>query len=280
MKKQERLLICVDSDGCAMDTMEEKHRQCFGPELVAVYHLEPVRELVLSKWNKINLYSETRGINRFLGLILVLKELMKEGHYDGTTKQLEYWAEHTSSLSEDSLRKFWQRSEDKYLRLALEWSESVNRSIRQLGTGKGPFCGVKEALEMVAQEADIVVVSSANAEALNAEWQHFGLSCLTNRIMSQNDGSKAECIRQLILAGYRPEHLLMVGDAPGDIKAAVENQVCFYPILCGREAESWAGFWQQAVIPLKQGGFTTEYQQILIDRFYDNLKQQAKQHGA
>ena len=24
-------LICVDSDGCAMDTMDSKHMLCFGP---------------------------------------------------------------------------------------------------------------------------------------------------------------------------------------------------------------------------------------------------------
>ena len=29
--KQKDFLICVDSDGCAMDTMDIKHFRCFGP---------------------------------------------------------------------------------------------------------------------------------------------------------------------------------------------------------------------------------------------------------
>ena len=30
-KKRKEFLICVDSDGSAMDTMEPKHRLCFAP---------------------------------------------------------------------------------------------------------------------------------------------------------------------------------------------------------------------------------------------------------
>ena len=33
--KEHEYLICVDSDGCAMDTMNCKHLQCFGPCMVA-----------------------------------------------------------------------------------------------------------------------------------------------------------------------------------------------------------------------------------------------------
>ncbi len=34
-KKQKEWLVCVDSDGCAMDTMDSKHYRCFGPCMVA-----------------------------------------------------------------------------------------------------------------------------------------------------------------------------------------------------------------------------------------------------
>ena len=29
--KTQDYLVCVDSDGCAMDTMDIKHFKCFGP---------------------------------------------------------------------------------------------------------------------------------------------------------------------------------------------------------------------------------------------------------
>ena len=67
-KKQKEYLICVDSDGCAMDTMDIKHILCFGPCMVDEWGLDAWRNEILSRWNDINLYTITRGINRFKGL--------------------------------------------------------------------------------------------------------------------------------------------------------------------------------------------------------------------
>ena len=68
-------LVCIDSDGCAIDSMECKHRLCFGPYIIDVWHLEQWKDAVLNRWNEINLYSMTRGINRFLGLEMMLSEV-------------------------------------------------------------------------------------------------------------------------------------------------------------------------------------------------------------
>ena len=38
--KEKDFLICIDSDGCAMDTMNSKHFNSFGPEYVKTYGLE------------------------------------------------------------------------------------------------------------------------------------------------------------------------------------------------------------------------------------------------
>ena len=40
-KKDKRFAVCVDSDGCAMDTMNIKHFRCFGPCMVEEWRLEP-----------------------------------------------------------------------------------------------------------------------------------------------------------------------------------------------------------------------------------------------
>lgn len=73
--KRKDFLIGIDSDGCAMDTMDCKHILCFGPCLIPVWELEPWKEWVLRRWNEINLYTMTRGINRFKGLAIILKEI-------------------------------------------------------------------------------------------------------------------------------------------------------------------------------------------------------------
>jgi len=39
-EKKHDYLVCVDSDGCAMDTMNCKHIHCFGPCMVTEWALE------------------------------------------------------------------------------------------------------------------------------------------------------------------------------------------------------------------------------------------------
>lgn len=265
-------LICVDSDGCAMDTMNSKHVNYFGPILVDCYGLQEIRAEVLKRWNTINLYSMTRGINRFLALKLLLEELSAAGLYQEDISCFAAWAETAESLSNAALTNACEGADqDGSLRLALTWSEQVNRAIRDLGGGHQVFAGVAEALAGMAAAADIAVVSSANQEALEAEWADFAGQGHISRIMSQNDGSKADCIKILLAGGYRPDHVLMIGDAPGDHKAAAENGVHFYPILAGREEQSWAEFMTAAAVRFLAGEFTPAYQLELLDRFQQNL---------
>ncbi len=75
--KKKRYLICVDSDGCAMDTMDVKHIRCFGPCMVKEWGLEEWQVRYLSDGMRSNLYSMTRGINRFLALAQALTEADK-----------------------------------------------------------------------------------------------------------------------------------------------------------------------------------------------------------
>ncbi|MBQ9248162.1 MAG: HAD family hydrolase, partial [Ruminococcus sp.] len=54
-EKRHDYLICVDSDGCAVDTMEIKHSRCFGPRMIAEWGLEQWRDPLLKRWKEINL---------------------------------------------------------------------------------------------------------------------------------------------------------------------------------------------------------------------------------
>ena len=74
-RRKRRFAVCVDSDGCAMDTMNIKHIRCFGPCMVAEWGLEQWQDAILRRWNEINLFSMTRGINRFKGLAMALTYL-------------------------------------------------------------------------------------------------------------------------------------------------------------------------------------------------------------
>ena len=63
--KKKEFLVCIDSDGCAMDTMNSKHFYCFGPCMIEEWDLLPWKDEVQRRWNEVNLYTMTRGINRF-----------------------------------------------------------------------------------------------------------------------------------------------------------------------------------------------------------------------
>jgi len=70
--RQRDFFVGIDSDGCAFDTMEVKHKECFIPNIVRFYNLAAVSKYAREAAEFVNLYSQWRGINRFPGLIMTL----------------------------------------------------------------------------------------------------------------------------------------------------------------------------------------------------------------
>ena len=239
IERRHDFLLCVDSDGCAIDSMNEKHTRAFCPELIRVYGLSAHEAFVTEYWMRINLFSKTRGINRFKGLAMTLKALADRGVCTEDWQTLCDFTAHAQVLSNAALEAALAEKESRGLALALEWSRAVNTAIQSLGEGK-PFAGCKEALAALHRDMDIAVVSSANGAAVEHEWAAGGLSAHTDIRYGQEAGSKAACIQTLLASGYQQSHILMVGDALGDLEAAKANGVLFYPILVGSESESWA----------------------------------------
>lgn len=269
-KKRKDLLICVDSDGCAINSMEYRHRRCFGPVLVKEWSLGRWEKQVLGLWNRINLYSMNRGVNRFRGLAIALKEINETIQPIGGVGHLLYWVERADELSNSSLQREIESNPDVQIyKKALSWSEEVNRMSEQ-AEGIVPFEGVAEALAQAKGYADIAVVSGADPATLEREWEVGNISQYADVFLAQNAGSKPYCLSELLGLGYEKERVLMCGDAIGDLSAAEENGVFFYPILAGREAESWAVFHE--VLPRLVSGDYKEYGEKLKKQFIDNLK--------
>ncbi|MDI9488279.1 MAG: HAD hydrolase-like protein [Bacillota bacterium] len=270
-EKDKEYLICIDSDGCAMDTMDVKHIRCFGPEWIKTFGLEKYQEEGLEYWNKINLYSKTRGINRFKGLAMALEEMERRGLvFDGLDTFIR-WTKEAKELSNPALLEACQKTNSLCMELALLWSIRVNRSISQLPKVDKPFPNVKSALDKMEQAADLVVVSSANGQAIEEEWEKHNLKQHTKVLLSQEAGSKALCITQLLKKGYDPKKVCMVGDAPGDRDAAFSNGVWFYPIVVGKEEISWKKLKDEAFPRLLSGKFDKAYQEELLKDFNQAL---------
>ena len=266
-------LVCVDSDGCAMDTMNCKHIHCFGPCMVTEWALEQWEDPILRRWNNINLFQMTRGINRFKGLAMALAEINDQYTPIVGVAALQHWVETAHALSNDGLVKAIDETEDEDAKLilqkALQWSLAVNESITRMPEElKVPFAGAAEGLMAAAKVADVAIVSSANRDAVEEEWEKYGLLAYTDIVLAQDCGSKGHCISQMLKFGYEKDHVIMVGDAPGDCDAAEKNGIWFYPILVNWEEESWTEF-SKKVLPMfinnGYGACQTEKKQVFVE---------------
>lgn len=268
-------LVCVDSDGCVMDTMNCKHFHCFGPCMVDEWELGAWREEILTRWNEINLFSMTRGINRFKGLAMALEEIHETYRPIPGIAALRHWVDTAPALSNDGVAKAALEAADPeaktIFRKALSWSRAVNAAIGKLPEElKVPYDGAKEGLAAAHAFADVAMVSSANRDAVEEEWGKFGLLEHTDIVLAQDVGSKAACIARMLSFGYAPDKVLMIGDAPGDCDAAQKNGVHYYPILVNHEKQSWTEAVDVAFARLRSGDYA-QYGAQKRQEFLHNL---------
>ncbi len=270
-EKHKDFLVCVDSDGCAMDTMDVKHEKAFCPQLIRVFGLEQYADFITPYWMQVNLFSATRGVNRFKGMLMTFEALKEKGVEIPHLAEIAQWVNNARELSNPNLENEIAAG-NTALKPVLEWSLAVNKTIRELPQDDKPFKGVKEGLAAVHLVADTAVVSSANAGAIQSEWNRHGLAQYMNVMLGQEVGSKAACIHAMAEGRYDKDKVLMVGDALGDLDAAQKNGVLFYPILVGREEESWKRLAEEAIHKLLHGIYRGAYQEQLIKEQRSILK--------
>lgn len=263
-QKNREFLICMDSDGCVMDTVRIKHCNVFCPELLRVFALEDESDFITSAWEEINLFGITRGISRFESVVLVFERMKNRGIDLPGGEEIAAWVNTASELSTNSLQLEILHTGSLALRKLQEWNNACNRRIQALEPTFEPFPGVDASLRQLHAVADVAVVSAANESAIASEWNRYGLSIHADVIFGQEVGSKANSIATMLGCGYENRKVMMVGDAMGDAQAAAANSVAFAPILPGREAESWRRLQEEALPKLLHGTFNADYQNQLL----------------
>ena len=264
-------LVGIDSDGCAFDTMELKHKECFIPNIINYWGLQGVSKYAREAAEFVNLYSKSRGINRFPALVEALEWTNKRPEVKARGIQVEIpqslldWIKRETKLGNPALEKEVQTTGDPHLKHTLEWSKAINESITRMVRGVPPFPFVRESLEKLNQRADVLVVSATPHEALQREWEEHDLAKYTVAICGQEIGTKKESLAAA--AKYPPQHTLMIGDAPGDYNAAVANHALFFPINPGAEETSWKRFFEEGIDRFLSGTFAGEYQAALLAEF-------------
>lgn len=273
LQPRKEFLIAIDSDGCAFDTMEIKHKECFIPNIIKYWGLQPVSRHARAAAEFVNLYSKWRGINRFPALTKVFDLL--EAWPEVQARQVEIppagslreWIRRETRLGNPVLKQEVERTGDSTLRRSLEWSEAVNRTIADMVFGVPPFPSVPPSLEKISAWADIIVCSATPLEALRREWEEHGIDRFVRLIAGQEQGSKQEHIQTAAAGRYPPERVLMIGDAPGDLKAARGNGAWFFPINPGHEEASWQRFLGEGADRFREGKFDRDYEHCLVVEF-------------
>jgi phosphoglycolate phosphatase-like HAD superfamily hydrolase len=284
LKQTKEFFIGFDSDGCVFDTMEIKHKECFCPNYIKFFELQPVSKYARDIWDFVNLYSKSRGCNRFIALIEGFrllderKEVQRRNFHVKDISPLKEWVKKETMLGNPALEKYAAEVKDPFIDLTLKWSKEVNRTIGEMVYGIAPFPFVQECLAQIMGKADAIVVSQTPVEALEREWEENNIDSFVNFIAGQEYGTKTEHIKYAAGGKYPGNKILMVGDAPGDLKAAKSNGALFFPINPGKEEESWERLSKEGLKRFFKGDFNGSYQDELLFEFDKYLPDEPAWH--
>ncbi len=269
-----RYFVGIDSDGCAFDTMEIKHKECFCPNTIKHWNLQPVSKYAREAAEFVNLYSKWRGINRWPALVKVF-DLLRErpevkvrGIVPPEAPHIRgFITDETVPKSNEGLAAYMDKHQSPELDRAWAWTRAVNATIADMVFGIPPFPWVRESLAFLADRADLIVVSATPLEALAREWEEHHVAQYVQVIAGQEMGTKRQHLALAAKGRYAPGHVLMIGDAPGDLRAAQANGALFYPINPGHEEQSWERFHTEAVHRFLAEDYAGEYEAGLIADF-------------
>ncbi len=272
-KPKHQFFIGFDSDGCVFDTMEIKQKECFCPNNIKYWALQPISKYARETSEFVNLYSKWRGINRFSALIKIFDLLAEREEIKARefkvpeAKSLREWVVSGVPLGNVTLKEAVAKTGDPALKNALAWNEAVNKTIAEIVYGIPPYPLVRESMEKLSLKADLICVSQTPREALEREWAEHDISKYPVIIAGQELGTKKEHLSLGAVGKYQPNHILMVGDAQGDLEAVQANGGLFYPINPGHEEASWQRFYEEALDRFFNESYQGDYEASLIREF-------------
>jgi phosphoglycolate phosphatase-like HAD superfamily hydrolase len=259
--------------------MEIKHKECFIPNIIKHWGLQAVSKYAREASEFVNLYSKWRGVNRWPALVITFDllrerpEVLARHAAIPEAPSVRAFVDSAHPKSNDGLKAFMaEAGSDAELERGLAWTEAVNAAVADLVQhGVPPFPLVHESMASMHAKADLVVISGTPTSALEREWNEHSLAAYTRVIAGQEMGTKTQHLALATDRKYAPGHVLMIGDAPGDRKAAHANDALFYPINPGGEEASWERFYHEALPRFFAGEYAGAYEAALIAEFEARL---------
>lgn len=273
-KPKHDFFVGIDSDGCAFDAMELKQKECFTPSTIRVWGLQPISKYARETAEWVNLYSKWRGANRWPALVKVFEllaerpEVQARGVKVPEGKALKEFIASGYSPSEAGLKAYIAAGHgDEELWRGLEWTRAIDSLVAATVRDVPSFPGVRESLQKLQDKADLMVISTTASDALLREWGEHGLAQYMAVMAGQNMGTKKQHLEFAAKGKYPDDHILMIGDAPGDRDAAHAVQALFYPINPGAEERSWQRFYDEASDRFLSGTYAGDYEAGLVSEF-------------
>lgn len=280
LKPKKEFFIGIDSDGCIFDSMEVKQKEFFIPNALKYFDLFAISKILRETWEFVNLYSIFRGGNRFTSIIKVFellsmrKEIREIGFILPDLSSLKQWVKIETKLGNENLHKYFESNYDPDLEKIVKWTEAVNKDITDWLRNIPPFKHARVSLEKISSIADIVIVSQTPLEALDREWREHDLKKYVCAIAGQEHGTKTEHIEMAAKGKYPDNKILMIGDAKGDLDAARNNGILFYPVIPGKEDTSWEQFLDEGLRNFTGGKFAGSYENNLLQKFGKSLPEE------
>jgi len=281
-KRTKDFLIAIDTDGCVTDNMSGKQILIFHPQFMEFFQLWEIESYYREIAEYYNLFSVDRGCNRFIAIQFILQalherqdvqEMISSKHIqlpviNPLNEYIKFTRENKLGLSNPSLEEFLNRNPLKLeVYKLLGWSEAVNRTFPHISAKIPPFENVNKCLNLMAEHADILIVSKTPYADLANYWEAQKIDRYIQMIAGQEMGSKGHHIEIAKKAGqYNDNQVMMIGDGGGDLKAVKENNGLFYPTPPGKEKQAWGNF-PDAFQKFIQGEYVGNYEKILLDDF-------------
>jgi hypothetical protein len=102
---------------------------------------------------------------------------------------------------------------------------------------------------------------------LQREWVEHDLARNVSVIAGQEMGTKSQHLQFAAKGKYPDDHILLIGDAPGDRDVAKAVNVLYYPINPGDEDRPWQRFHDEALGKFLNGTYAGEYEAAVVAEF-------------
>jgi len=256
--------------------MTSKHEKGFSRAFVSRFGEGESEEALAEVWRFVNLRSRSRGANRYKALALSLRLLPSHPGigkarllWTRTADALEAWLATepapTRATLESAISAYDSRQagiagknspsvgrdgsgrRKNYLAEILGFSLEADAAIAALPPSEA-FENAASFVPRLAEKAELMVLTAAPEAVASGEWSRAGLLRHIGSVSGQERGPKAQALSMaradLVSKGASVEgaRVLVVGDALGDLEAARANSAAFFPIVPGREEESWERF--------------------------------------